>query len=111
MSREKFRFFSTGHSPISFGGLTSPPVFRPPPLHKWRGEIDARVAGVYDMRWGMDARVAGVVDLARGMDARVAGVVDLAMGMDARVAGACGGRVDARRLDVIVREEKRHKKR
>ena len=68
-----------------------------PPLHKWRGGIDARVAGVYDMRWGMDARVAGVVDLARGMDARV--------------AGACGGRVDARRLDVIVREEKRHKKR
>ncbi len=97
MSREKFRFFSTGHSPISFGGLTSPPVFRPPPLHKWRG--------------GIDARVAGVVDLARGMDARVAGVVDLARGMDARVAGACGGRVDARRLDVIVREEKRHKKR
>ena len=97
MSREKFRFFSTGHSPISFGGLTSPPVFRPPPLHKWRGEIDARVAGVYDMRGGIDARVAGVVDLARGMDARV--------------AGACGGRVDARRLDVIVREEKRHKKR
>ena len=46
-----------------------------------------------------------------GMDARVAGVVDLARGMDARVAGACGGRVDARRLDVIVREEKRHKKR
>ena len=42
--------------------------------------MDARVAGVYDMRWGMDARVAGVVDLARGMDARVAGVVDLAMG-------------------------------
>ena len=83
VSREKFRFFSTGHSPISFGGLTSPPVFRPPPLHKWRG--------------GIDARVAGVVDLARGMDARV--------------AGACGGRVDARRLDVIVREEKRHKKR
>ena len=88
--------------------------------------MDARVAGVYDMRWGMDARVAGVVDLARGMDARVAGVVDLARGggtlalralliwrwgMDARVAGACGGRVDARRLDVIVREEKRHKKR
>ena len=28
--------------------------------------MDARVAGVYDMRWGMDARVAGVVDLARG---------------------------------------------
>ena len=59
----------------------------------------------------MDARVAGVIDLARGMDARVAGVVDLARGMDARVAGAYGGRVDARRLDVIVREEKRHKKR
>ena len=59
--------------------------------------MDARVAGVYDMRGGIDARVAGVVDLARGMDARV--------------AGACGGRVDARRLGVIVREEKRHKKR
>ena len=87
MSREKFRFFSTGHSPFSFGGLTSPSVFRPPPLHKWRGGIDARVAGVYDMRWGMDARVAGVVDLARGMDARVAGVYDMRWGMDARVAG------------------------
>ena len=24
-----------------------------PPLHKWRGGIDARKAGVYDMRWGM----------------------------------------------------------
>ena len=59
----------------------------------------------------MDARVAGVIDLARWMDARVAGVYDMRWGMDARVAGACGGRVDARRLDVIVREEKRHKKR
>ena len=69
-------------------------------------------AGVYDMRGEIDARHGGLLWLWRGgMDARVAGVVDLARGMDARVAGACGGRVDARRLDVIVREEKRHKKR
>ena len=73
--------------------------------------MDACVAGVYDMRWGMDARVAGGYDMRWGMDARVAGVYDMRWGMDARVAGACGGRVDARRLDVIVREEKRHKKR
>lgn len=59
----------------------------------------------------MDARVAGVYDMRGGIDARVAGVYDMRWGMDARVAGACGGRVDARRLDVIVREEKRHKKR
>ena len=26
--------------------LTSPPACRPPPLHKWRGGIDARAAGV-----------------------------------------------------------------
>ena len=29
--------------------------------------MDARVAGVYDMRGGIDARVAGVVDFARGI--------------------------------------------
>ena len=73
--------------------------------------MDARVAGVVDLARGMDARVAGGYDMRWGMDARVAGVYDMRWGMDARVAGACGGRVDARRLDVIVREEKRHKKR
>ena len=74
------------------------------------GEWTPALRALLIWRWGMDARVAGVIDLARGMDARVAGVYDMRWGMDARVAGACGGRVDARRLDVIVREEKRHKK-
>ena len=30
--------------------MTSPPACRPPPLHEWRGGIDARVAGFYGMR-------------------------------------------------------------
>ena len=66
---------------LARGNVTSPPVFRPPPLHKWRGGIDARVAGVcgfgegeltlalralWIWRGGIDARVAGVMDLARG---------------------------------------------
>ena len=30
--------------------MTSPPACRPPPLHEWRGGIEARVAGFYGMR-------------------------------------------------------------
>ena len=46
--------------------------------------MDARVAGVYDMRGEIDARHGGLLWIWRGgMDARVAGVVDLARGKSA----------------------------
>ena len=42
--------------------LTSPPACRPPPLHKWRGGIDARHVGRYGFgEGGRDARTAGVI--------------------------------------------------
>ena len=41
--------------------MTSPPACRPPPLHKWRGGIDARVAGVCVWGGGIDARGAGIM--------------------------------------------------
>ena len=47
--------------------LTSPPACRPPPLHKWRGGIDARHVGRYGFGEGeLTPATAGVMDLARG---------------------------------------------
>ena len=88
--------------------LTSPPACRPPPLHKWRGGIDARHGGRYGFgEGGRDARHGGRYGFGEGeLTPALRALWIWRGGIDARHVGRYGfgeGGRDARAAGVIGR--------
>ena len=71
--------------------LTSPPVCRPPPLHKWRGGIDARHGGRYGFGEGeLTPATSGVIGRGGVSQGRCGRYGFGEGGRDARAAGVIG---------------------